>query len=132
MEDVHTIVIDSLNYLMDMYESLHVLTATNTMQAWGEYTQFFKRLMQRHVASSSKNVIFIASLDHKPFPVVTVHDEFKCHPNYMNPHYVSMFQELAHSELLSDILSQIHGKTYHVPKFGNVVEKIGKANYALS
>jgi hypothetical protein len=60
MEDVHTIVIDSLNYLMDMYESLHVLTATNTMQAWGEYTQFFKRLMQQHVASSSKNVIFIA------------------------------------------------------------------------
>jgi hypothetical protein len=79
--------------------------------------------------------IIIASLDHKPFPVVTVHDEFKCHPNYMNhlrAHYVSMFQELAHSELLSDILSQIHGKTYHVPKFGNVVEKIGKANYALS
>ncbi|CAA0366044.1 N4 gp44-like protein (fragment) [Alteromonas alvinellae] len=33
MDDVHTIVIDSLNYLMDMYESLHVLTSTNTMQA---------------------------------------------------------------------------------------------------
>lgn len=60
MDDVHTIVIDSLNYLMDMYESLHVLTSANTMQAWGEYTQFFKRLMQQKVAASSKNVIFLA------------------------------------------------------------------------
>lgn len=60
MEDVHTIVVDSLNYLMDMYETQHVLTSTNTMQAWGEYTQFFKRLMQKHVASSTKNVIFLA------------------------------------------------------------------------
>ncbi|QPG06987.1 AAA family ATPase [Salinimonas marina] len=60
MADVHTIVVDSLNYLMDMYESVHVLPSTNTMQAWGEYTQFFKRLMQHHVAGSSKNVIFMA------------------------------------------------------------------------
>ena len=60
MPEVHTIVIDSLNYLMDMYESVHVLPSTNTMQAWGEYTQFFKRLMQQHVASSTKNVIFLA------------------------------------------------------------------------
>ncbi|WP_269519441.1 AAA family ATPase [Alteromonas sp. BMJM2] len=60
MDDVHTIVIDSLNYLMDMYETQHVLTSANTMQAWGEYTQFFKRLMQKYVASSTKNVIFLA------------------------------------------------------------------------
>lgn len=31
--DVHTIVVDTLTYLMDMYESIHVLTAENTMQA---------------------------------------------------------------------------------------------------
>lgn len=60
MEGVHTVVVDSLNYLMDMYETQHVLTSTNTMQAWGEYTQFFKRLMQKHVAASTKNVIFLA------------------------------------------------------------------------
>jgi hypothetical protein len=57
---VHTIVIDSLTYLMDMFETQKVLTATNTMKAWGEYAQFFKRLMQTYVASSSKNVIFTA------------------------------------------------------------------------
>ena len=31
--DVHTIVVDSLTHLMDLYESVYVLTATNTMQA---------------------------------------------------------------------------------------------------
>lgn len=54
-----TIVIDSITYLMDMYESLCVLTATNTMRAWGEYAQFFKRIMNT-VAHSNKRFIFIA------------------------------------------------------------------------
>jgi len=31
--DIHTIVIDTLTYLMDMYETMYVLTATNTMKA---------------------------------------------------------------------------------------------------
>ena len=58
--DIHTVVIDSLTYLMDMYESKYVLTASNTMKAWGQYAQFFKVLMSDKVANSTKNVIFIA------------------------------------------------------------------------
>lgn len=60
MADIHTIVIDSLTYLMDMYESLYVLNSANTMKAWGDFSQYFKTLMQQKVASSSKNVIFTA------------------------------------------------------------------------
>lgn len=60
MPDVHTIVIDTLTYLMEMYESQYVLKAANTMQAWGQYQQYFKELMQQKVANSSKNVIFLA------------------------------------------------------------------------
>lgn len=60
MADVHTIVIDSLTYMMDMYETVHVLTATNTMKAWGQYAQFLKRLMSQYVAKSTKNVVFLA------------------------------------------------------------------------
>jgi hypothetical protein len=60
MSDVHTIVVDSLTYLLDMYESLYVLNSPNTMQAWGQFAQYFKTLMQQHVAKSTKNVIFIA------------------------------------------------------------------------
>jgi hypothetical protein len=58
--EIHTIVIDSLTFLMEMYESQYVLVAENTMKAWGDYNQFFKRIMQTHVAASSKNVVFTA------------------------------------------------------------------------
>lgn len=59
-DKIHTIVIDSLTYLMDMYESTKVLTASNTMKAWGSYAQFLKNLMAQNVANSNKNIIFIA------------------------------------------------------------------------
>ena len=60
MKDIHTIVIDSLTYLMDMYESTKVLSSTNTMQAWGQYAQYMKVLMSQIVAKSTKNVVFLA------------------------------------------------------------------------
>lgn len=60
MPSIHTIVVDTLTYLMDMYESLYVLNAANTMKAWGDFSQYFKNLMQQYVAKSSKNVIFMA------------------------------------------------------------------------
>jgi len=60
MPEVHTIVIDSLTFLMDMYETVHVLTAANGQKAWGQYAQFLKRLMSQYVSKSTKNVIFLA------------------------------------------------------------------------
>lgn len=59
---VENIVIDGLNFLMDMYESQYVLTAMDTQKAWGEYAQYFKRFMQEHVAVTKKNVIFTAHI----------------------------------------------------------------------
>lgn len=59
-DEYHTIVVDSLTYMLDMYESLYVLNSANSMKAWGDFAQFFKTLMQQHVARSTKNVIFIA------------------------------------------------------------------------
>lgn len=60
MKDVHTIVVDSASFLMDMFETKLVLPATNTMKAWGDYAQFWKKLLQQHVAASSKNIIMTA------------------------------------------------------------------------
>jgi hypothetical protein len=60
MENIHTIVVDSLTYLMDMYETQYVLSSTNTMKAWGDYAQYFKKLMQHYVAKSTKNIVFTA------------------------------------------------------------------------
>jgi hypothetical protein len=60
MDDVHTIIIDSATFLMDMYETKVVLQADDTRSAWGDYAQFWKELMQDHVASCTKNVIILA------------------------------------------------------------------------
>ncbi len=68
MDNIHTIVVDSLTYMMQQFETLHVLTSSNTMKAWGEYAQFFNRLMLQYVANSSKNVIFTGHS-------LSVHDE---------------------------------------------------------
>lgn len=58
--DYDGIVVDTLTFLMDMYESVHVINSSKTMQAWGNYAQFFKKLMQDKVAKSDKWVIFTA------------------------------------------------------------------------
>ena len=69
------IVIDTLTFLMDMYESNYVLTAANTMAAWSNYAQFFKTMMQDKVANSDKSVIFLAhtrsDLDEKAMEMKT-------------------------------------------------------------
>lgn len=75
-------------------------------------------------------------LNYRPFPVITIHDEFKCHPNQMNhlrQQYINIFAELAESNILSDILSQIHGQPGTFPKLSiDLATKIRGSNYALS
>lgn len=58
--EVHTIVVDTLTFLLDMYESLYVINAVNGQKAWGDFAQYFKNLMQQYVAKSTKNVVFLA------------------------------------------------------------------------
>jgi hypothetical protein len=74
-KDVEGIIIDSLTFLMDMYETMYVLTSSNTMQAWGNYAQFFKILMQQKVTRFGKPVIITAhnrdDLDEKAMEMKT-------------------------------------------------------------
>lgn len=60
MKEIHTIVIDSLTYLMDQFESIYVIGSANTMSGWQDYQQYFKKLLQQKVASSTKSVAFTA------------------------------------------------------------------------
>lgn len=57
---IHTVVIDSLTYLLDMYETLYVYQAADGQKAWGDFAQYYKQLMQQKVAASTKRVIFTA------------------------------------------------------------------------
>ena len=74
-DDVNLIVVDTLTFLMDMFESQYIVPSTQTMQAWGQYQQFFKTLMQDKVASTTKSVIFTAhtreDLDEKSMSMKT-------------------------------------------------------------
>ncbi len=82
------------------------------------------------------NHILNQMLQHKPFQMVSVHDEFKCHANNMNflrGHYRDIFAEMADSTLLDDILSQLYGTPGTFPKkSANLSAKIRQSNYFLS
>ena len=81
-------------------------------------------------------VIVNGMLEYRPFEVVTIHDEFKCHPNNMNhlrQQYVNVLAELAESNSLDDLLSQLHGSAGSFKKLTpDLGAKIRMSNYALS
>jgi hypothetical protein len=61
-------------------------------------------------------------LQYSPFELVTIHDEFKAHPNNMNWvrwQYKEILAEIADSSLLDDLLSQIHGVPGTFKKLSN-------------
>lgn len=74
--------------------------------------------------------------EHEPFELISVHDDFKCHPNNMNSvrkHYRNILADLADSDVLQDILCQIHGTIGTFPKKSHDLSKyIRQSNYALS
>jgi hypothetical protein len=57
---VHTVVIDTLDFLMNMYETNIVKKAVNGQKAWGDYFTYFQELMQVHIANSTKQFIILA------------------------------------------------------------------------
>lgn len=80
--------------------------------------------------------IITQMLRHKPFKLVTIHDAFHSHPNYCNfvrSHYREILADIADSNLLDDLLSQVYGTKGSFPKLSNNLgEVIRKSNYGLS
>lgn len=61
--DMNGIVVDSLTFLMDMYETNYVIGAADGRQAWQEFAQFYKIMMNNWVpmaTQAGKHVIFTA------------------------------------------------------------------------
>lgn len=59
MPDIHTGVLDTLTFLMDMFEQQYIVGSSNTQQAWGQYAQFYKQFIHA-IKSSKKNWIILA------------------------------------------------------------------------
>lgn len=76
------------------------------------------------------------SLPAKPFKVLTVHDCFRCLPNYVNDlreQYNRQLMLIAKSDLLSFLLSQIMGKKIKIGKLdADLWKDIMDSDYALS
>lgn len=59
-EQVKGVIFDSITFMMEQFESVHVLGSSNTQAAWGEFQQFWKRLMQEYVPLLKCPIIMIA------------------------------------------------------------------------
>lgn len=121
-----------LGYYIQQYERSTMVDVVILPYITGGYDTMFMS-----VDHMEKLLTIIESMiTHKPFHVITVHDEFRCSPNYMNflrQHYINIFAEIADSELLSDLLSQLHGTKGKAEKLSNNLgELIRGSNYALS
>jgi hypothetical protein len=74
------------------------------------------------------------SLVHDPFPILSVHDEYKCHPNNMNhlrTHYLQIMKQLARGSIMEDIVSQLHGMQAPTINKQDLSKYLDKANYFI-
>lgn len=76
------------------------------------------------------------SLPEKPFEIISIHDCFRCLPSYGNDlrrQYNNLLAQIAQSNLLSDIVSQITKRPIQAGKLDPTLpHDILEANYALS
>lgn len=76
------------------------------------------------------------SLPPKPFQVITIHDCFRCLPNYGNDlrkQYNRQLFEIARSDLLSSLFTQLLGRKAEIGKMDpEMYKEIPFAEYALS
>jgi hypothetical protein len=90
-------------------------------------------LTRQHLEALS--TIVNGMLQYKPFELVTIHDDFKAHPNNINwvrYQYKEILAELADSNLLDDLLSQLHGVPGTFKKLSNNLgELIRESAYGL-
>lgn len=78
----------------------------------------------------------IESMPKKPFQLISIHDCFRCLPNYGNDlrkQYNILLSNIAKSNLLSYLLTQITGREMNVGKLDdNMWKDVLETNYALS
>jgi hypothetical protein len=90
-------------------------------------------LSTEHLQALAK--ILTGMLQYQPFELVTVHDEFKAHVNNLNWvrwQYKEIMAEIADSEVLNDLLGQLHGFSGNFNKLSfNLGDQIRASNYAL-
>lgn len=57
------VIVDTVSFMMDMFERVHVTGSANSQKMWGEYGQFFPRLMDATAKLEDTFFIFLGHLD---------------------------------------------------------------------
>ena len=121
----------AVDYYKDLYQRSHmadvvILPYLTSENVHGLTHQHIEELLD----------VIDSMLVHKPFEVVTVHDEFKCHANNMNhlrQHYINIFAAMADADILSMIFTGIFGRPIKYNKFSDELSGlIRNSNYALT
>lgn len=112
---------------------------------WGRYKEsgFLSARILRYLDLDNLSLVnkavihnLIRSLPKKPFEVISIHDCFRCLPNYGNDlrrQYNNLLAEIAESKILSFIVSQIVHRPVTVNKLDtSLARDIRETNYALS
>ena len=90
-------------------------------------------LTKKHLEALA--VMVNGMLAYKPFPLVTVHDAFASHANSVNHvryQYKEILAEIADSNVLDDLMSQLHGAPGVFPKINyQLGDLIRGSNYGL-
>lgn len=105
-------------------EAIEDLKTNQDPYAWTvEFTREVYKLVQKILRRPS-------------FHVISVHDEFKCHPNFMfwiRQTYKELLAELAQSSVLDNILSAVAGYDCHFKKLSTDLYKdVLEGEYALA
>lgn len=121
----------SLNYYIEQYRrsGMADVVIAKALNAYNIHA-----LTDRHLAELARIMQYM--LSYRPFEVITVHDEFKVHPNnanYLRQQYINILAELSESNILDDLLSQIHGVSGSFKKLTpDLAKHIRQCEYALS
>ena len=112
---------------------------------WNHYTKtgFLSARILDHLQPYNISLVdtepvleLIDSLPEKPFQIISIHDCFRCLPNYANDmrkQYTLQLELIAKSNLLSSIVSQIIGRDVEIGKLDpNLHKEVAQSNYALS
>jgi len=122
---------NSLNVFIERFSATNIIDSTILSHLTVENV---KSLSQKHI--NGLKILIESMKKHKPFEIVTIHDEFKCHPNNLNhlrQHYLNLLCELSKSTVLDDIFSHLYGKKITYQKISSdLSKKITHSNYALS
>ena len=143
------------NYsVRDVKEAMQALTILNYYPKESEYLDAWQRTGIVDMTMINGSTMEIAGyptemrqqlirmlemcLTHKPFEIITVHDDFKCSPvnaNQMRRVYADILGDLVDSTLVDDLLNQVYQDDKVIQKLGDVKELakiVRQSNYGIS